>query len=106
MRPVHPARPAVFGLPCAASVAELPEQVDLAVLLVADPLPLIGELAGAKARFAVAFASGFAETGRAGAEAQERLAEAVRRSGVRLPGARHPALAPAAHRQRGRPGDP
>ncbi|MCC5478675.1 acetate--CoA ligase family protein [Streptomyces barringtoniae] len=85
--PVHPTRPSVFGIPCAASVAELPPgQVDLAVLLVADPLPVIGELADAKVRFAVAFASGFAETGEAGAEAQERLADAVRRSGIRLLG--------------------
>ncbi|MER6564868.1 acetate--CoA ligase family protein [Streptomyces sp. NPDC001093] len=85
--PVHPTRPSVFGIPCAASVAELPPgQVDLAVLLVADPLPVIGELADAKVRFAVAFASGFAETGEAGAEAQQRLADAVRRSGIRLLG--------------------
>ncbi|MQY38003.1 Protein lysine acetyltransferase Pat [Streptomyces sp. RB17] len=87
VHPVHPTRPSVFGIPCAASVAELPPgQVDLAVLLVADPLPVIGELADAKVKFAVAFASGFAETGEAGAEAQERLADAVRRSGIRLLG--------------------
>ncbi|WP_432025332.1 acetate--CoA ligase family protein [Streptomyces sp. 1222.5] len=86
VHPVHPSRPAVFGVPCVASVAELPEQVDLAVLLVADPLPLVEELAEAKVRFAVAFASGFAETGEAGAEAQRRLADAVRRSGLRLLG--------------------
>lgn len=87
VHPVHPTRPSVFGVPCAASVAELPPgQIDLAVLLVADPLPVIGELADAKVRFAVAFASGFAETGEAGAEAQQRLADAVRRSGIRLLG--------------------
>ncbi|MEV6050222.1 acetate--CoA ligase family protein [Streptomyces sp. NPDC052107] len=87
VHPVHPTRPSVFGVPCAASVAELPPgQIDLAVLLVADPLPVIGELADAKVKFAVAFASGFAETGEAGAEAQERLADAVRRSGIRLLG--------------------
>ncbi|MFF8402641.1 acetate--CoA ligase family protein [Streptomyces sp. NPDC015684] len=86
VHPVHPGRPAVFGVPCVASVAELPEQVDLAVLLVADPLPLVEELAEAKVRFAVAFASGFAETGEAGAEAQRHLADAVRRSGLRLLG--------------------
>ncbi|MGW2740877.1 acetate--CoA ligase family protein [Streptomyces sp. NPDC001450] len=86
VHPVHPARPSVFGIPCSASVADLPEQVDLAVLLVADPLPVIEELAEAKVKFAVAFASGFAETGEAGAEAQKRLAEAVRRSGLRLLG--------------------
>ncbi|WEO96814.1 acetate--CoA ligase family protein [Streptomyces sp. FXJ1.172] len=87
VHPVHPTRPSVFGVPCAASVAELPPgQVDLAVLLVADPLPVIEELADAKVKFAVAFASGFAETGEAGAAAQERLADAVRRSGLRLLG--------------------
>ncbi|MCX4526439.1 MULTISPECIES: acetate--CoA ligase family protein [unclassified Streptomyces] len=86
VHPVHPTRTSVFGLPCRASVAELPEQVDLAVLLVADPLPVIEELAEAKVKFAVAFASGFAETGDAGAAAQARLAAAVRRSGLRLLG--------------------
>ncbi|MEG3627343.1 acetate--CoA ligase family protein [Streptomyces poriticola] len=86
LHPVHPGRPAVFGIPCSPSVADLPEQVDVAVVLVADPLPVIEELAEAKARFAVVFASGFAETGTAGAAAQRRLAEAVARSGMRLLG--------------------
>ncbi|MFE7034004.1 acetate--CoA ligase family protein [Streptomyces sp. NPDC057621] len=83
LHPVHPTRETVFGLPCVPSVAELPEQVDLAVLLVSDPLPVIEQLAETKVRFAVAFASGFAETGTVGAAAQDRLADAVRRSGIR-----------------------
>ncbi|MFF3340728.1 acetate--CoA ligase family protein [Streptomyces flavidovirens] len=86
LHPVHPTRESVFGLPCVTSVRDLPEQVDLAVLLVGDPVPVIGELAEAKVKFAVAFASGFAETGEAGAAAQTRLAAAVERSGVRLLG--------------------
>ncbi|MGW7196258.1 acetate--CoA ligase family protein [Streptomyces chryseus] len=86
LHPVHPTRGSVFGLPCVPSVRDLPEQVDLAVLLVADPVPVIAELGEAKVRFAVAFASGFAETGEAGAVAQTRLAAAVERSGVRLLG--------------------
>ncbi|MEV0964048.1 MULTISPECIES: acetate--CoA ligase family protein [unclassified Streptomyces] len=86
LHPVHPRRTTVFGLPCVPSVAELPEPVDLAVLLVGDPLPVIGELGQAKVRFAVAFASGFAETGAAGADAQRRLAAAAERSGLRLLG--------------------
>ncbi|WP_455360821.1 acetate--CoA ligase family protein [Streptomyces sp. SYSU K21746] len=86
LHPVHPTRTSVFGLPCSPSVADLPEQVDLAVLLVADPLPVIEELAQAKVKFAVAFASGFAETGEAGAAAQARLTAAVERSGIRLLG--------------------
>ncbi|MET9345622.1 acetate--CoA ligase family protein [Streptomyces termitum] len=84
--PVHPKRTTVFGLPCVPTVDDLPGPVDLAVLLVSDPLPLVEELGRAGIRFAVAFASGFAETGADGAAAQERLAEAVRRSGVRLLG--------------------
>lgn len=86
IHPVHPTRASVFGLACHPSVADLPEQVDLAVLLVSDPLPVIEELAETKVKFAVAFASGFAETGDAGAAAQQRLAAAVRRSGLRLLG--------------------
>ncbi|WP_411106696.1 acetate--CoA ligase family protein [Streptomyces sp. cmx-4-9] len=86
IHPVHPTRASVFGLPCAPSVADLPEQVDLAVLLVADPLPVVEELAETKVKFAVAFASGFAETGDEGAAAQARLSAAVRRSGLRLLG--------------------
>ncbi|MER5833037.1 acetate--CoA ligase family protein [Streptomyces sp. NPDC002130] len=84
--PVHPRRPSVFGIPCSPSVADLPEQVDLAVVLVGDPLPVIEELAEAKARFAVVFASGFAETGPEGEAAQRRLAAAVEQSGLRLLG--------------------
>ncbi|WP_327724248.1 acetate--CoA ligase family protein [Streptomyces europaeiscabiei] len=87
LHPVHPTRESVFGIPCAPSVADLPEQVDLAVLLLSDPLPVIDELAEAKVKFAVAFASGFAETGEEGAAAQERLAAAVARAdGLRLLG--------------------
>ncbi|MER6089318.1 acetate--CoA ligase family protein [Streptomyces bluensis] len=86
LHPVHPTRQSVFGIPCSPSVADLPEQVDLAVLLVSDPLPVIEELAETKVKFAVAFASGFAETGAEGAAAQERLAAAVARSGLRLLG--------------------
>ncbi|MFD9072134.1 acetate--CoA ligase family protein [Streptomyces lasiicapitis] len=86
LHPVHPTRTTVFDRPCFPSVADLPEQVDLAVLLVSDPLPLVEELSEAKVKFAVAFASGFAETGEAGAVAQERLAAAVARSGMRLLG--------------------
>ncbi|MEV6590322.1 acetate--CoA ligase family protein [Streptomyces acidicola] len=86
LHPVHPTRQSVFGIPCSPSVADLPEQVDLAVLLVSDPLPVIEQLAETKVKFAIAFASGFAETGAEGAAAQERLAAAVARSGLRLLG--------------------
>ncbi|MFD4557009.1 acetate--CoA ligase family protein [Streptomyces sp. NPDC058469] len=86
LHPVHPTRATVFDVPCFPSVTDLPEQVDLAVVLVADPLPVIEQLAEAKVKFAVAFASGFAETGEEGTLAQAQLAAAVGRSGLRLLG--------------------
>ncbi|MGA4841264.1 acetate--CoA ligase family protein [Streptomyces sp. G45] len=86
LHPVHPTRATVFGRRCVPSVGDLEGPVDVAVLLVKDPLPVIEELADAKAKFAVAFASGFAETGESGAAAQERLAAACARSGLRLLG--------------------
>ncbi|MEU6991478.1 acetate--CoA ligase family protein [Streptomyces sp. NPDC046465] len=86
VHPVHPTRSEVFGIPCFPTVADLPEQVDLAALLIGDPLNAIEQLAEQKVRFAVAFASGFAETGEEGAAAQARLADAVQRSGLRMLG--------------------
>ncbi|MFI6462684.1 acetate--CoA ligase family protein [Streptomyces sp. NPDC050528] len=86
LHPVHPTRTTVFGAPCFPSIGDLPEQVDLAVVLVANPIPVIEQLAEAKVKFAVAFASGFAETGEEGALAQAQLAAAVGRSGLRLLG--------------------
>ncbi|MFJ8075444.1 acetate--CoA ligase family protein [Streptomyces sp. NPDC096176] len=86
LHPVHPTRPSVFGIDCVPSVRALPKTVDLAVLLISDPLPVIEELAEVKVKFAVAFASGYAETGQEGAAAQARLAAAVERSGIRLLG--------------------
>ncbi|GHF57960.1 6-carboxyhexanoate--CoA ligase [Streptomyces mashuensis] len=86
LHPVHPTRTTVYGLPCHPSVHDLPDDIDLAVLLVGDPLPVIEELADRTVRFAVAFASGFAETGPAGAQAQTRLVDAAQRAGIRLLG--------------------
>ena len=86
LHPVHPKRSRVFGLPCAPSVANLPEPVDVAVLLVADPLPVVEQLVETKTKFAVVFASGYAETGEDGAGAQARLARATAGSGLRLLG--------------------
>lgn len=86
VHPVHPTRTTVFGLPCHASVRDLPERVDLAVLLVGDPAPVLEELKETRARFAVVFASGFAETGTEGATAQARLTAALQGSGTRLLG--------------------
>ncbi|GHC61650.1 acetate--CoA ligase family protein [Streptomyces cinnamoneus] len=86
VHPVHPTRTTVFGLPCHSSVHDIPGPVDVAVLLVGDPTPVLEELARCDVAFAVVFASGFAETGADGATAQARLAAALHGTGTRLLG--------------------
>jgi acyl-CoA synthetase (NDP forming) len=84
--PVHPTRETVFGVPCVASVAALPDGVDVVAFVVADPTDAIGQAAGKGFGFAVVFAAGFAELGQEGRAAQASLAALVRASGMRLLG--------------------
>jgi acyl-CoA synthetase (NDP forming) len=92
MYPVNPGRTEVDGLTCYRDLAAVPvpggEPLDLAVILLGDPAAVVPQLVEAKVRFAVAFASGFAETGVAGAEAQETLAQLIAEAptGLRLLG--------------------
>jgi len=92
MYPVNPGRTEVDGLTCYPDLAAVPvpggEPLDLAVILLGDPAAVVPQLVEAKVRFAVAFASGFAETGEAGAEAQEKLAQLIAEAptGLRLLG--------------------
>jgi acetate---CoA ligase (ADP-forming) len=75
------------GRPILGAVAELPDELDLAVLAVPAAVApeTLAALAG-RAAGAVCFASGFAETGAAGRAAQLRLAETARTTGPRLLG--------------------
>ncbi|MDL4773893.1 acetate--CoA ligase family protein [Actinomadura xylanilytica] len=73
VHPVNPGRDQVDGEPCHRSVAEVPEPIDVAAVLVGDPSGVLDELAAVGARFAVVFASGFAELGDDGRDAQERM---------------------------------
>ncbi|WP_149261950.1 acetate--CoA ligase family protein [Actinomadura sp. K4S16] len=73
VHPVNPGRDRVDGEPCHRSVADVPEPIDVAAVLVGDPSGVLDELAAVRARFAVVFASGFAELGDDGRNAQERM---------------------------------
>ncbi|MHB8342129.1 MAG: acetate--CoA ligase family protein, partial [Mycobacteriales bacterium] len=84
--PVNPSRDSVDGLTCYPSLTEVPAQIDLAVLLVGDPVTAMAEVLASKAAFAVVFASGFAETGALGRAAQDRLTELVSGSALHLLG--------------------
>ncbi len=83
---VNPTRDEVAGHPCLASVADLPEGLDLVAILVGDAVTAFEEVAARRPRFAVIFSAGFAETGAAGARKQAHLARLVAEGDTRLLG--------------------
>ncbi|MBI5586561.1 MAG: acetate--CoA ligase family protein [Deltaproteobacteria bacterium] len=85
---VNPRERRVLGRRAYASLAELPEKVDLVVLATpADrSISLIGECGRNGITNALVVASNFREVGEAGAQLEARLVEAAREHGVRLIG--------------------
>jgi acetate---CoA ligase (ADP-forming) len=83
---VNPKRDTIDGRPCFTSVRDVPGDVDLAVILVRDAVDAYEAVLAKKARFAVIFSAGFAETGAAGAELQARLDALVATADTRLLG--------------------
>src|SRR4029077_18749821 len=78
----------IEGRACVASIDDLPEDIDVAVLSV-PPAGVIDAVAACgrrKVGVAMIFASGFAEMDDAGRDNQRRLIETARQGGVRLVG--------------------
>ena len=84
--PVNPNRDEIDGVACHRSVLDVPADVDLAVILVGDALPVLEEAIEKKARFAVVFAAGFAEVGAEGEKLQRQVEELVAGSDLHLLG--------------------
>jgi acetyltransferase len=86
--PVNPRRHSVLGVHCYASVAELPEPVDLAVIATpAQGVPeVVAACVAAGVRAAIVISAGFREVGPEGVALEGRLREALRGSGMRLLG--------------------
>lgn len=83
---VNPKHKQIHGLPCVASVEDLPQGVDLALILlpakgVADALEQCGRRGVASA---ISIAGGFAEAGKV--DEQQRLTDICKRHGIRLVG--------------------
>ena len=88
VHPVNPKATVIEGLPVFASVAELPEAPDLAILTV-PATKVLGVARAALdrgARGLLVLAAGFAEEGPEGARRQERLVRLARSRGARLVG--------------------
>ncbi len=88
LHPVNPKGGEILGLPVSASIAGLPDGVDLAlVVLPAEGTPAaVRQCAARGIRHIVLMAGGFAEVDDAGTRIQHELIEIVRETGVRLMG--------------------
>jgi len=86
--PVNPKYTALQGLRVYPSIGAVPQPVDLALVVVPAPgVPgVLEECAAAGVRCAVVITSGFAESGPAGRELQQRVADVVTRTGLRVCG--------------------
>ena len=86
--PVNPARAEIQGLPAYASIDDLPETPDVAIVAVpaAHVATTLEQLGQRGTGAAIIFSSGFAEMGEDGAAAQAELVAIARRTGMRLLG--------------------
>lgn len=86
--PVNPKGGSVLGIPAHASVGDIGEPIDLALIMVpAGSVPAaVAECAAAGVQVAIVMSSGFAETGPEGAATQAELVQVARAAGMRLVG--------------------
>jgi acyl-CoA synthetase (NDP forming) len=86
--PVNPRHNLVAGLKAYSSVRELPEHVDLVIVLAPaeQTMPIIAECVEANASAVVICSAGFGETGTDGERAQREIVAAARASGLRVIG--------------------
>ncbi|MGB3563670.1 MAG: acetate--CoA ligase family protein [Thermoanaerobaculia bacterium] len=86
--PVNPKATVIHSLKAYPSVGEVPDPVDLAVVMVPQPAVqgVVEECIAAGVKGLVVITAGFAETGEAGAVLEQKLLETVRRAGVRMIG--------------------
>ncbi|WP_416052369.1 acetate--CoA ligase family protein [Cupriavidus basilensis] len=88
LMPVNPNRATIQGLEAYASVADLPQTPDVAIVAVAAKLApdVVAELAARGTAAAIVFSAGFAEAGDEGAQIQQRMVASARKTGMRLLG--------------------
>ena len=86
--PVNPKRPSVLGVKAYKSVSEIPEQVDLAVIVTPPPsIPgIVKECGECGVRGAIVISAGFKEIGPEGAALERKLLEEARAANVRVIG--------------------
>src|ERR671933_123009 len=86
--PVNPKRTNVLGIKAYPHIAEVPQKVDLAVVVAPAPAvpDIIAECAGAGVGGAIIISAGFKEIGAEGRELEERVLEEARRGRMSIVG--------------------
>jgi acyl-CoA synthetase (NDP forming) len=84
--PVSPKYDEIHGHRVYPRLAEVPGDVDLAIILTGTAVDTFEEVLERKVKFAVIFAAGFSETGKEGAKLERRLEELVRSGDTHLLG--------------------
>src|ERR1041384_1180042 len=86
--PVNPKRSSVLGVKAYASVSDIPEEVDLAVIVTppASIPGLIKECGENGVRGAIVISAGFKEVGAEGARLEQQLLEEARKANIRIIG--------------------
>jgi acyl-CoA synthetase (NDP forming) len=81
---VNPNRETIAGLPCYKTMDDVPVAVDLCAILVKDVRPAVEAAIRCRARYAIVFGNGFAESGEQGRQSQAALEQLVRANETRL----------------------
>jgi acetyltransferase len=86
--PVNPSRASILGIKAYKSIKDIPEKVDLAVIVTpAATIPgIVSDCADVGVKGAVVISAGFKETGPNGVELERQLLEQARRGGMRIIG--------------------
>jgi len=88
VHPVNPSRSEIEGVPCVASLADIGEPVDLAVIALnaKNTVQAVRDCAAAGVKVAVLPSQGFGETGEDGRALEREMLAAARESGLRIVG--------------------
>ena len=86
--PVNPKRPGVLGIKAYPNVGAIPEQVDLAVIVIPAPFvpPVIKECVEAGVKGVIVISAGFKELGPEGAALEDQIMEEAKKGGIRIIG--------------------
>ena len=86
--PVNPKRPSVLGIKAYKSISEIPEDIDLAVVVTPPPsIPgIIKECGENGVRGAIVISAGFKEIGAEGAALEQKLLQEARAANIRIIG--------------------